>query len=248
MDLRVQVSFIYRYCFYGELAKKISAKWKETEFQHSEYCLQSSLCESKWFKIFHSILTFLTNMYEQFPSSKHWEYKFELDKSVLGFTSGSDDKESSCNVGDLSLIPGLGRSPGRGHGNPLQCSCLENHHGQKNLVGYSPWGLKELDTTEWLSTAQHKPVLVSEKQSRKEKHGEGNGNPLQYSCLENSMDRGAWRATVHGSQVVHDWVPFTFKRKQEKEKKISSANSHIFGSEGQLLFDTVLISGEDKIF
>ena len=169
MDLRVQVSFIYRYCFYGELAKKISAKWKETEFQHSEYCLQSSLCESKWFKIFHSILTFLTNMYEQFLSSKHWEYKFELDKSVLGFTSGSDDKESACNVGDLSLIPGLGRSPGGGHGNPLQCSCLENHHGQKNLAGYSPWGLKELDTTEWLSTAQHKPVLVSEKQSRKEK-------------------------------------------------------------------------------
>ena len=32
---------------------------------------------------------------------------------------------------------------------------------------------------------------------QEEPHGEGNGNPLQYSCLENSMDRGAWRATVH---------------------------------------------------
>ena len=48
-------------------------------------------------------------------------------------------KQSACNVDDLGLIPGLGRSP-----------------------------------------------------------GEGNGNPLQYSCLENSMDRGAWQATVHG--------------------------------------------------
>ena len=52
---------------------------------------------------------------------------------------GSDSKASACNVGDLGSIPGLGRSP-----------------------------------------------------------GEGNGNPLQYSCLENSMDGGAWWATVHG--------------------------------------------------
>ena len=52
----------------------------------------------------------------------------------------------------LGLIPGLGRSPGGGHGNPLQYSCLENPHGQRSLVSYSPWGCKELDTTEWLST------------------------------------------------------------------------------------------------
>ena len=57
----------------------------------------------------------------------------------LGFPGGSDSKESVCNAGDTDLIPGLGRSP-----------------------------------------------------------GVGNGNPLQYSCLENSMDREAWRATVHG--------------------------------------------------
>ena len=43
---------------------------------------------------------------------------------------------------------GLGRSPGGGHGNPLQYSCLENPHGQRSLAGYSPWGHKELDTTE----------------------------------------------------------------------------------------------------
>ena len=57
----------------------------------------------------------------------------------IGFPGGSAGKESACSVGDLSSIPGLGRSPGG-----------------------------------------------------------GNGDPLQYSGLENPMDRGAWRATVHG--------------------------------------------------
>ena len=56
----------------------------------------------------------------------------------MGFPGGSDGKESACSAGDLGSIPGLGRSP-----------------------------------------------------------LEGNGNPLQYSCLENPMDRGAWQATVH---------------------------------------------------
>ena len=45
---------------------------------------------------------------------------------LLGFLCGSDSKESACNVGDLGLIPGLGRSPGEGNGYPLQCSGLEN--------------------------------------------------------------------------------------------------------------------------
>ena len=44
----------------------------------------------------------------------------------LGFPGGSDDKESSCNVGDLGTIPGLIRSSGGGHSNPLKYSCLEN--------------------------------------------------------------------------------------------------------------------------
>ena len=50
----------------------------------------------------------------------------ETWKNFLGFPGGSDRKETACNVGDLSLVPGLGRNPGEGHGNPLQYSCLEN--------------------------------------------------------------------------------------------------------------------------
>ena len=56
-------------------------------------------------------------------------------------------KESTCNAGDLGSIPGSERSPGEGNGNLLQYSCLENPHGQGNLVGYSPWGRKESHTT-----------------------------------------------------------------------------------------------------
>ena len=44
--------------------------------------------------------------------------------------------------------------PGGGHGNPLQCSCLESPHGQRSLASYSPWGHKELYTTERLNTVQ----------------------------------------------------------------------------------------------
>ena len=71
---------------------------------------------------------------------------------VLSFPGGSDGKESACKVGDLGLIPGLGRSP-----------------------------------------------------------GEGNGNPLQYSDLENPMDGGSWQATV--DEVTKSWTQlsdFTF--------------------------------------
>ena len=61
----------------------------------------------------------------------------------MNFCGGSDGKQSACNAGDLSL-----GWEDRGHGNPLQYSCLENPHEQRSLVGYSPWG----HTTEQLST------------------------------------------------------------------------------------------------
>ena len=49
-------------------------------------------------------------------------------------------KGSACHAGDLGLIPGLGGAHGGGHGNSFQYSCLENPHGQRSLVGYSPVG------------------------------------------------------------------------------------------------------------
>ena len=51
-------------------------------------------------------------------------------------------------VRNAGSVPGSGRSPGVGNGNPLQYSCSGKSHGQRSLVGYSPWGFKELGTTE----------------------------------------------------------------------------------------------------
>ena len=76
---------------------------------------------------------------------------------VIGFPGGSDGKESAYNAGGLGSIPGLGRSLGGGHGNPLQYSCLESPHGQRSLAGYSPQDCKESDMTEEVSTSQHSP-------------------------------------------------------------------------------------------
>ena len=60
-------------------------------------------------------------------------------------------------------------------------------HGPRSLVGCSPWGREESDTTEQLHFHLSLSCI-----------GEGNGNPLQYSCLENPRDRGAWWAPVYG--------------------------------------------------
>ena len=83
-------------------------------------------------------------------------------------------------------MPGSGRSPGEGNGNPLQYSCLEN-----------PMDLDlpcSSDGEESACNAGDLGLLPGSGGSSRE----GNGNPLQYSCLKNPMDRGAWWATVHG--------------------------------------------------
>ena len=63
----------------------------------------------------------------------------------MDFPGGSDGKVSVYNVGDLGLIPGLGRIPGEGNGNPLQYSCLEN---PTDGGDWCPWGRKDSVSTE----------------------------------------------------------------------------------------------------
>ena len=65
-----------------------------------------------------------------------------LRNIFCGFLGGSDSKESAYHAGDLGSVSGLGRSPGGGHGNPHQYSCLDNPHGQRSLVGYNPCGCR----------------------------------------------------------------------------------------------------------
>ena len=71
---------------------------------------------------------------------------------LKGFPGGSDSNESTCEAGDLGSIPELGRSPGGGHGNPLQYSCLENPM-DRGAWSATVQGVAELDMTEHVSTA-----------------------------------------------------------------------------------------------
>ena len=71
-------------------------------------------------------------------------------KFIYEFPGGSDGKVSVYNAEDLGSIPGSGRFPGEGNGNPLQYSCLEIPWMEEPGAGYCPWGHKESDTTERL--------------------------------------------------------------------------------------------------
>ena len=74
-----------------------------------------------------------------------------------GFTCSSVGKGSACSAGDLGSIPGLGRSPGEGKGNPLQYSCLESPWTEK------PGGLQSMGSREWLN---HHHQAKSEQRAR----------------------------------------------------------------------------------
>ena len=94
-----------------------------------------------------SALTFQLCCFTRAKSNHQPVHPFPL----LETAGGSDVKASARNAGKLGSIPRLGRSPGEGNGNTLQCSCLENPmDGGAWWAAYSPRGWKELDTTEWL--------------------------------------------------------------------------------------------------
>ena len=131
-------------------------------------------------------------------------------------------KNPLANAGDLrdvGSIPGSGRSPGGGHCKPLQYSCRENPVDRGawwatvHRVAKSQTCLKQLSTHTPKQAYMRLPrwLRAQESAARSGDAGDvgsipesgrspegGNGNPLQYSCLKNPTDGGAWRPTVHG--------------------------------------------------
>ena len=87
---------------------------------------------------------------------------------------------------------------GEGNDTALPYSCLEKSRGRRSLVGCSPWGRLELDTTDRLHFHFSLSCI-----------GEGNGNPLQCSCLENPGDGGDWWAAVYGGHTESDTTETT---------------------------------------
>ena len=75
-------------------------------------------------------------------------------------------KESACGAGDPGSVPGLGRCPGVGNGNPLQYSCLENPMDKRSLIGCDPWGHKESETTEVTKQQQQHTSVKPSSQTR----------------------------------------------------------------------------------
>ena len=82
----------------------------------------------------------------------------ESCRRILGLPRWLSGKEPTCNEGDMLSTPGSGRSPAEGNGNPLQYSCLGDLM-DRSLVGYSPWGHKELHTTQGLNH-HHNRILT----------------------------------------------------------------------------------------
>ena len=78
---------------------------------------------------------------------------------------------------------------------PIPVLLPRKSHGWRSLVGCSPWGRYKSDVTEWLHFHFSLSCI-----------GEGNGNPLQCSCLENPRDRGAWWAAVYGVAQSWPWL------------------------------------------
>ena len=126
---------------------------------------------------------------------------------VMGFPGGASGKETLRDVGS---IPGLGRSLEEER-TTTPVFLPGESHGQRSLVGCSPWGFWESDTTERL----HFHFLLSSIE-------EGNGNPLQCSCLENPRDGGAWWATIYGSHRS-DRTEATWQQQQQHTILLSLA-------------------------
>ena len=117
----------------------LSLRWlyRLTDLIHIKYFLVAQLIKNH--------LQCRRPQFDSWAGKTSWRRNRLPTPVFMSFPGGSNGKESTCNAGDLGLIPGLGRSPGGGH-----------------------------------------------------------GSPLHYSCLENSIDRGTWQATVHG--VTASWT------------------------------------------
>ena len=84
----------------------------------------------------------------------------------MGFPGGSEVKASAWNAGGRGSIPGSGRSPGEGKWHPTPILLPGESHGGRSLVGYSPWGREELDTTEQLHLTLYYLTLFTSTLSR----------------------------------------------------------------------------------
>ena len=129
-----------------------------------------------------------------------WHWKHRIPRWLSGEKSACQCK----GAGDIWFDPGSGRSPGGGNGNPFREDPLEEEKETHSSILSFPGGSDGKESA--CSSGDQGSIPGLE-----DSPGEGNGNPLQYSCLENPMDGEAWWAAVHG--VAKSWTQqsdFTF--------------------------------------
>ena len=145
----------------------------------------------------------------------------------LTFIPGGSNRYESARSAETQLNPWVRKITWRREQPPTPVFLPGEFHGQRGLVGYSPWGRKEVDTTEQLTVSltsrlsrgfpggavvRNLPANAGDAGDSSLIPGSGrspkvgNGNPLQCSCIENSMDRGTWLATVHGIAKSWTWL------------------------------------------
>ena len=116
--------------------------------------LCSRLSLDTWHTVVENLL-FMHILYEWLHHSKLLHLT-----SIVAFPGGSDSKAPACSAGDPCSIPGLGRSPGEGNGNPVQYSCLENSMG-KGAWQATAHGVAESDMTEQLTITVFKMTVIA---------------------------------------------------------------------------------------
>ena len=133
---------------------------------------------------------------------------------------GSEGKVSCLQSGRPGFSPWVGKILWRRKWQPTPVLLPGKFHRRRSLIGYSPWDRKESDRTEQLHSLDRDRRGFPSESDNKESAcnagdpssiprsgrslGEGNGKPLQYSCLENPKNREAWWATVHG--ITKSWT------------------------------------------
>ena len=131
----------------------------------------------------------------------------------MGFPGSSDGKETACNAGDLGLIPGSGRVPGEGNGNPLQYSYLENPKDrgawQATVHGVTKSQTQLSDWTEWLKQEMARVNIHILRISKLKWTGMGEFNSDDYYiyyCGQESLRRNGVALIVNKSPKCSTWV------------------------------------------
>ena len=131
--------------------------------------------------------------------------KHKKQGSYKGFLCSSVSEESACSAGDPGLIPELGRSPGEGHGNPLQYPCLENPWTEEP-GGCSPWGCKESGTIEQLIlTVLLKGGVQAARQSKANKEAKLVERKVCFSFILDASNRTG-QTPVQRSTPTSPWT------------------------------------------